>query len=165
MDIKKITIGLKLLGVILLGAYSWYTVHTIIEWQNDTITVEGNQIAKRLENTKYGDRFYLIIDSQYGVVEIPVNYATYLKSSNEQVQRLDYSPRALSRQLGDTPKLQGDYLMIRYIGWYYFLWVSAALIAFWSFVYGTIRLISYDDPWWSLVLLAMAVGLILNAWI
>lgn len=162
---KKITFGFKILGLALLGAYSWYTMHTVIEWQNDTVTVEGNQIAKRLENTKYGDQFYLIIDSQYGVVEIPVNYATYLKSSNEQVQRLDYSPRALSRQLGNTPKLQEDYPMLKHLICYYFLWVSAILLAFWSFVHGAIQLTNYDDPWWSLGLGAMAVGAILNIWI
>lgn len=162
---KKITFGFKILGLVLLGAYSWYTIHTVIEWQNDTVTVEGNQIAKRLENTKYGDQFYLIIDSPYGVVEIPVNYATYLKSSNKQVQRLDYSPRALSRQLGNTPKLQEDYPMLKHLGCYYFLWVSAILMALWSFVHGMLQLTNYDNPWWSLRLGAMAMGAILNIWI
>lgn len=168
MDIKKTKwsrLTLNALFFTLCAILGWYSVHTLVKWQTDTILIEGNQIAKRTEPTKYGDRFYLILDSQYGVVEILVPYTKYIAFSNEQVQRVYYSPRALSRQLGDTPELQRDYPMLKYINWYMMLWIGSTLLALFLFAGGIHISVWYDDITYLLGFGFMVFGGILNVWI
>lgn len=162
---KKIKlIGLACLGIC-LGIMAYTSVHSLIQWQQDKVSVQGNQICKRTESTQHGDRFYILLDSQYGVVEIPVSYTKYITSSNDSMQRVYYSPRALYMQLGDTPELQRDYPMIKYIEWYLLLWISSAVIALTLFCSGAPALTIHDNPYPLLGIGIMALGALLNIWL
>lgn len=162
---KKIKlIGLACLGIC-LGIMAYTSVHSLIQWQQDKVLVQGNQICKRTESTQHGDQFYILLDSQYGVVEIPVSYTKYITSSNDSMQRVYYSPRALSKQLGDTPELQRDCPIIKYLGWYLFLWISSAVIALTLFCIGIPVLNIYGNPYPLLGLGIMALGALLNIWL
>lgn len=162
---KKIKlIGLACLGIG-LGIMAYTSVHSLIQWQQDKVLVQGNQICKRTESTQHGDQFYILLDSQYGVVEIPVSYTKYITSSNDSMQRVLYSPRALSKQLGDTPELQRDCPMIKYLGWYLFLWISSAVIALTLFCMSISALTFHDNPYPLLGLGIMALGALLNIWL
>lgn len=162
---KKIKlVSLACLGIC-LGIMAYTSVHSLIQWQQDKVLVQGNQICKRTKSTRHGDQFYIILDSQYGVVEIPVSYTKYITSSNDSMQRVLYSPRALSIQLGDTPELQRDCPMIKYLGWYLFLWVSSAFIAFTFFCMGIPALLLNGNPYPLLGLGIMALGALLNIWL
>lgn len=162
---KKIKlIGLACLGIC-LGIMAYTSVHSLIQWQQDKVLVQGNQICKRTESTQHGDQFYILLDSQYGVVEIPVSYTKYITSSNDSMQRVLYSPRALSIQLGDTPELQRDCPMIKYFGWYLFLWISSAVIASTLFLVGIPVLNLYGNPYPLIGLGIMALGALLNIWL
>lgn len=162
---KKIKlIGLACLGIC-LGIMAYTAVHSLIQWQQDKVLVQGNQICKRTESTQHGDQFYILLDSQYGVVEIPVSYTKYITSSNDSMQRVLYSPRALSKQLGDTPELQRDCPMIKYLGWYLFLWISSVVIALTIFFVGIYSLTFHDNHYPLLGLWIMALGALLNIWL
>lgn len=162
---KKIKlIGLACLGIC-LGIMAYTSVHSLIQWEQDKVLVQGNQICKRTESTRHGDQFYIILDSQYGVVEIPVSYTKYITSSNDSMQRVLYSPRALSKQLGDTPELQRDCPMIKYLGWYLFLWIFSVVTALTLFCVGILALILYGNPYPLLGLGIMAFGALLNIWL
>lgn len=76
------------LVIIIGGLLAFEATHSVKYWQSERITITGEQIAKRLENTRYGDRFYLLMDTQYGVMEIPVSYSLYIQSSNDEVHSL-----------------------------------------------------------------------------
>lgn len=162
---KKIKlISLVCLGIG-LGIMAYTSTHSLIQWQQNKVLVQGNQVCKRIESTRYGDRFYLILDSQYGVVEIPVSYPKYITSSNDALQRIYYSPRALSLQLGDTPELQRDYPMIKYLRWYLLLWISSAVIALTLFCAGAPALALHNNPYPLLGVGVIALGALLNVWI
>lgn len=162
---KKIKlIGLACLGIC-LGIMAYTSVHSLIQWQQDKVLVQGNQICKRTESTRHGDQFYIILDSQYGVVEIPVSYTKYITSSNDSMQRVLYSPHELSKQLGDTPELQRDCPMIKYLGWYLFLWISSAVTALTLFCMGISALTFHDNLYPLLGLGIMAFGALLNIWL
>lgn len=162
---KKIKlVGLACLGIC-LGIMAYTSVHSIIQWQQDKVLVQGNQICKRTESTRHGDQFYILLDSQYGVVEIPVSYTKYITSSNNSMQRVLYSPRALSIQLGDTPELQRDCPLIKYLGWYLFLWISSAVIALTFFWVGILALLLNGNSYPLLGLGIMALGALLNVWL
>lgn len=162
---KKIKlVSLACLGIC-LGIMAYTSVHSLIQWQQDKVLVQGNQICKRTESTRHGDQFYITLDSQYGVVEIPVSYTKYITSSNDSMQRVLYSPRALSIQLGDTPALQRDCPMIKYLGWYLFLWISSAVIAFTLAWVSILALLLNGNPYPLLGLGIMAFGALLNIWL
>ena len=162
---KKIKlIGLACLGIC-LGIMAYTSVHSFLQCQQDKVLVQGNQICKRAESTRHGDQFYIILDSQYGVVEIPVSYTKYITSSNDSMQRELYSPHELSKQLGDTPELQRDCPMIKYLGWYLFLWIFSVVTALTLFCVGILFLILYDSPYPLLGLGIMALGALLNIWL
>lgn len=162
---KKIKlIGLACLGIC-LGVMAYTSVHSLIQWQQDKVLVQGNQICKRTESTRHGDQFYILLDSQYGVVEIPVSYTKYITSSNDSMQRVYYSPHALSIQLGDTPELQRDCPMIKYLDWYLFLWIFSVVIASILFCIGIPVLNIYGNPYPLLGLGIMALGALLNIWL
>lgn len=61
-------------------------------WQSEKIEVTGYQIAKRVNPTRNGDRFSVLLDTEYGMMEIPVSYATYITSSNncKHSWKIDY---------------------------------------------------------------------------
>lgn len=63
------------------------------------------------------EKFYILMDSQYGVIEIPVSYYNYLNSSNEQVH--SYKIRALDvkRYLENTQDFYKAYPVLRYNKW------------------------------------------------
>ena len=162
---KKIKlVSLACLGIC-LGIMAYTSVHSLIQWEQDKVLVQGNQICKRTESTRHGDQFYIILDSQYGVVEIPVSYTKYITSSNDSIQRVLYSPHELSKQLGDTPELQRDCPMIKYLGWYLFLWIFSAVIASVLFCIGISVLNIYGNPYPLLGLGIMAFGALLNIWL
>ena len=162
---KKIKlVSLACLGIC-LGIMAYTSVHSLIQWQQNKVLVQGNQICKRTESTRHGDQFYIIFDSQYGVVEIPVSYTKYITSSNDSMQRVLYSPRALSIQLGDTPALQRDCPMIKYLGWYLLLWISSAVTALILFCMSIPALLLNDNPYPLLGLGIMALGALLNVWL
>lgn len=162
---KKIKlIGLACLGIC-LGIMAYTSVHSLIQWEQDKVLVKGNQICKRTESTRHGDQFYILLDSQYGVVEIPVSYTKYITSSNDSMQRVLYSPHELSKQLGDTPELQRDCPMIKYIGWYLFFWIFSLVTALTLFCVGILALILYGNHYSLLGLGIMAFGALLNIWL
>ena len=162
---KKIKlIGLACLGIC-LGIMAYTSVHSLIQWEQDKVLVQGNQICKRTESTRHGDQFYIILDSQYGVVEIPVSYTKYITSSNDSMQRVLYSPHELSKQLGDTPELQRDCPMIKYFGWYLFLWIFSVVTASVLFCIGILELTPHGNPYPLLGLGIMAFGALLNIWL
>ena len=74
---KKIKlIGLACLGIC-LGIMAYTSVHSLLQWQQDKVLVQGNQICKRTESTRHGDQFYILLDSQYGVVETCILHQVY----------------------------------------------------------------------------------------
>lgn len=97
--------------------------HSAKYWQTERITVTGEQIAKRLENTKYGDRFYLLMDTQYGVMEIPVSYGLYIQSSNEEIHSLRIKLLTANNALEDTSKLQQAYPFLKHFGYHIAVWI------------------------------------------
>lgn len=76
------------------------------------VTVTGEQIAKRTCSYAYspykstqvyhGDKFYLYLDTQYGVMEIPVSYYSYINSSNEQTRSYKLSASNCLEYLENT---------------------------------------------------------------
>lgn len=58
--LKKVLVSLI---IITCMSIAFEATHSAKYWQTERITVTGEQIAKRLENTKHGDRFYLLMDT------------------------------------------------------------------------------------------------------
>lgn len=160
--IKPLALGLAGIG---LGILGYTSVHSLKEWQTDTVLVQGLQICKRVESTKFGDRFYLILDSQYGVAEVPVSYTKYIASSNDEVRGVYYSPRALSIQLEDTQELQEDYPMLKHLGLYLLLWIASVVGAIILFACSVPALSCHDNPYPAVGLGLMLLGAILNIWL
>lgn len=90
----------------------------------EKVTITGMQIAKRTCSHAYSpykstkvyheDKFYVLLDSQYGVMEIPVTYYSYLYSSNEQVHSYKLSASNCLEYLDNTQDFCKAYPALRY---------------------------------------------------
>lgn len=118
--LKKVWVSLIIITCMSLA---FEATHSAKYWQTERITVTGEQIAKRLENTKYGDRFYLLMDTQYGVMEIPVSYSLYVQSSNDEIHSLRIKLLTANNALEDTSKLQQAYPFLKHFGYHIAVWI------------------------------------------
>lgn len=116
------------LVIIIGGLLAFEATHSAKYWQSERITITGEQIAKRLENTGYGDRFYLLMDTQYGVMEIPVSYSLYIQSSNDEVHSLRIKLLTANNALEDTHKLEQAYPFLQHFGLHIAVWVLGVIL-------------------------------------
>lgn len=123
--LKKVLVSLI---IITCMSIAFEATHSAKYWQTERITVTGEQIAKRLENTKYGDRFYLLMDTQYGVMEIPVSYSLYIQSSNEEIHSLRIKLLTANNALEDTSKLQQAYPFLNHFGYHLAVWILGVIL-------------------------------------
>lgn len=110
MKLIKKNIG-KISLIFLSGLCCYLGVHYQILGAQK-IMVTGEQIAKRTCSYAYspykstqvyhGDKFYLYLDTQYGVMEIPVSYYSYINSSNEQTRSYKLSASTCLEYLENT---------------------------------------------------------------
>ena len=114
--------------IIIGGSLAFEATHSAKYWQSERITITGEQIAKRLENTRYGDRFYLLMDTQYGVMEIPVSYNLYIQSSNDEVHSLRIKLLTANNALEDTHKLEQAYPFLQHFGLHIAVWVLGVIL-------------------------------------
>lgn len=152
---KRIGLSVIALG---LGLASFLSVSTLRYWVTEMIDVSGNQIAKRLENTKYGDRFYLLIDSEYGVMEIPVSYNLYLSSSNDEQHSFRIKLKTADYALEDTSILQEAYPFLKYIELIIFFWVASGIALLFTLLSWAVSF----NQWLGLDLGLMLIGIILG---
>lgn len=147
--------------------------------QNEKVTITGMQIAKRTcsyayspyKSTKvyYEDKFYILLDSQYGVMEIPVTYYTYLNSSNEQVHSYKITASNAKEYLENTQDFYKAYPALRYAN----NWGTLPLVlGIFSLIIGLATAIAFsttDTPkentimawvWFSINVLAVVIALI-----
>lgn len=123
--LKKVLVSLI---IITCMSIAFEATHSAKYWQTERITVTGEQIAKRLENTKHGDRFYLLMDTQYGVMEIPVSYSLYIQSSNEEIHSLRIKLLTANNALEDTSKLQQAYPFLKHFGYHIAVWIMGVTL-------------------------------------
>lgn len=116
------------LVIIIGGLLAFEATHSAKYWQSERITITGEQIAKRLENTRYGDRFYLLMDTQYGVMEIPVSYSLYIQSSNDEVHSLRIKLLTANNALEDTHKLEQAYPFLQHFGLHIAVWILGVIL-------------------------------------
>lgn len=129
--LKKVWVSLV---IITCGCLAFEATHSAKYWQTERITVTGEQIAKRLENTKYGDRFYLLMNTQYGVMEIPVSYSLYIQSSNDEIHSLRIKLLTANNALENTSKLQQAYPFINHFGYHIAIWILGTILGAVTFV-------------------------------
>lgn len=118
--LKKVWVSLIIITCMSLA---FEATHSAKYWQTERITVTGEQIAKRLENTKYGDRFYLLMNTQYGVMEIPVSYGLYIQYSNDEIHSLRIKLLTANNALENTSKLQQAYPFLKHFGYHIAVWI------------------------------------------
>lgn len=136
-------------------------------WQSEKIEVTGYQIAKRVNPTRNGDRFSVLLDTEYGVMEIPVSYATYITSSNNCKHSWKIKLLTAYNGLDNTSKLREAYPFLQHDTLNCLIWVLAIVVGLASFL-GTILWVP-EDIWdkvfvygWFLVNgLGAVLGLIL----
>lgn len=124
-ELKQVWMSLV---IIICGSLAFEATHSAKYWQSERITITGEQIAKRLENTRYGDRFYLLMDTQYGVMEIPVSYNLYTQSSNDEVHSLRIKLLTANNALEDTHKLEQAYPFLQHFGLHIAVWVLGVIL-------------------------------------
>lgn len=103
-------------------------------WQTERIEVSGYQIAKRVNPTQQGDKFSLLWDTKYGVMEIPVTYASYIKSSNDDSHSIRIKLLTVYNGLEDTSILQEDYPFLQHWTLHIVIWVLGILVGLASLV-------------------------------
>lgn len=81
---------------------------------NGQVEVRAEQIAKRIENTKYGDRFYLLFDTKYGLMENQVSYAKYISSSNDRIAIFNLSLAEYTSLLDNPQAMEKEYPVMRF---------------------------------------------------
>lgn len=140
--LKKVWVSLIIITCMSLA---FEATHSAKYWQTERITVTGEQIAKRLENTKYGDRFYLLIDTQYGVMEIPVSYSLYIQSSNEEIHSLRIKLLTANNALEDTSKLQQAYPFLKHFGYHIAVWILGVTLGILTLVASVIFICYCSD--------------------
>lgn len=114
-------------------------------WQSEKIEVTGYQIAKRVNPTRNGDRFSVLLDTEYGVMEIPVSYATYITSSNNCKHSWKIKLLTAYNGLDNTSKLQEAYPFLQHDIRHCLVWVLAIGVGVASFL-GTILWVP-EDIW------------------
>ena len=124
-ELKQVWMSLV---IIICGSLAFEATHSAKYWQSERITITGEQIAKRLENTRYGDRFYLLMDTQYGVMEIPVSYNLYIQSSNDEVHSLRIKLLTANNALEDTHKLEQAYPFLQHFGLHIAVWALGVIL-------------------------------------
>lgn len=140
--ITKIWVSLVLLGSLMVEysslSYAKY-------WQTEKIEVTGYQIAKRINPTRNGDKFSVLWDTQYGVMEIPVTYATYITSSNDCKHSWRIKLLTAYNGLENTSKLQEAYPFLQRDALHIICWVLSILIGFASLI----MIIGFrsNNPW------------------
>lgn len=140
--LKKVWVSLI---IITCMSIAFEATHSAKYWQTERITVTGEQIAKRLENTKYGDRFYLLMDTQYGVMEIPVSYSLYVQSSNEEIHSLRIKLLTANNALEDTSKLQQAYPFLKHFGYHTAVWILGVTLGILTLVASVIFICYCSD--------------------
>lgn len=73
------------------------------------LSLEGEQIAKRVENTKYGDKFYILVDTKYGLIEKELPYNQWVNSSNNEYRKFRIKYAKARDQLENLQAVQKDY--------------------------------------------------------
>lgn len=121
---KKIKRALATAFIVLSGICCYIGVQSVIWYPSQEITVTGNQIAKRCTPHLYSprkstrvyskDRFYVLLESQYGAMEIPVTYNTYLHSSNDEVHSFRIDLQEAMSYLDNPQALLKSYPGLRY---------------------------------------------------
>ena len=124
-ELKQVWMSLV---IIIGGLLAFEATHSAKYWQSERITITGEQIAKRLENTRYGGRFYLLMDTQYGVMDIPVSYSLYIQSSNDEVHSLRIKLLTANNALEDTHKLEQAYPFLQHFGLHIAVWVLGVIL-------------------------------------
>lgn len=136
-------------------------------WQSKKIEVTGYQIAKRVNPTRNGDRFSVLWDTEYGVMEIPVSYATYITSSNNCKHSWRIKLLTAYNGLDNTSKLREAYPFLQHDTLHCLVWGLAIVIGLTSLVVGLV-----GEPediwdkefvygWFNVNLLGAVLGLIL----
>lgn len=140
--LKKIWISLVLtLSPILM----YEALSTAKYWQSEKVEVTGYQIAKRVNPTRNGDRFSVLLDTEYGVMEIPVSYTTYITSSNNCKHSWKIKLLTAYNGLDNTSKLQEAYPFLQHGILHCLVWVLAVVVGVASFL-GTILWVP-EDIW------------------
>lgn len=162
--LKKIWISLALTlsPILMYGALSIAKY-----WLSEKIEVTGYQIAKRVIPTRNGDRFSVLLDTEYGVMEIPVSYATHITSSNNCKHSWKIKLPTPYNGLDNTSKLQGAYPFLQNIMLHCLVWILAIAVVVASFL-GPILWVPEDIwgkvfvyGWFPITGLSLLFGLIL----
>lgn len=82
------------------------------------VEVRAEQIAKRLETTRSGDRFYLLFDTEYGLMENRVSYAKYISSSNGRIAIFNLSLAEYDSMLDNPQAMEKEYPNMKYSNWF-----------------------------------------------
>lgn len=140
--INKVWMGLVLLGSFMVqyGALS-----NAKYWQTEKIEVTGYQIAKRINPTRNGDQFSVLWDTEYGVMEIPVTYSTYITSSNDCKHSWRIKLLTAYNGLDNTSKLQEAYPFLQRDALHIVEWVLAILLGIASILLPL--LMGWEDKW------------------
>lgn len=150
--------------ILFSGFICYKSLHNIVEWQTTKINVYGTQIAKRISPSQRGDRFYILLDSQYGVIEIPCTYHQYISSSNNAKVSFRIKLLNANRYLEDTSKLQEEHPILCNEPVVMGYWLLSLIFAVGSF-FGSIFSIGYTENkyfliWFGVNFLGAIIGLI-----
>lgn len=135
---------------------------------NGQVEVRAEQIAKRIENTKYGDRFYLLFDTKYGLMENQVSYAKYISSSNDRIAIFNLSLAEYKSLLDNPQAMEKEYPIMKYKALFIVgmvLDVGLFLVVLIGLLYNLQWIDSEQDKWdwvpWAIVAGSMIYGFVL----
>lgn len=109
------------------------------------VEVRAEQIAKRLETTRSGDRFYLLFDTKYGLMENRVSYAKYISSSNGRIAIFNLSLAEYDSLLDNPQAMEKEYPAMKYYGYYLLGRILSALVWFILVIWGTTAWVEYKQ--------------------
>lgn len=107
MERKEIKWAVTLLLGVILGILTFGICNQDLYIKG--LSLEGEQIAKRVENTKYGDKFYILVDTKYGLIEKELPYNQWVNSSNNEYKKFRIKYAEARGQLENPRAVQKDY--------------------------------------------------------
>lgn len=129
--LKKLWISLTLILSLIL---MYEALSRAKYWGSEKIEVTGYQIAKRVNPTRHGDRFSVLWDTEYGMMEIPVSYAIYTTSSNNCKHSWRIKLLDAYNGLDNTSKLREAYPFLQHDTLHCLVWILAIVVGLASFI-------------------------------
>lgn len=124
------------------------------------LPLEGEQIVKRMESTKHGDKFYILVDTKYGLVEKRLPYAQWINSSNNEYRKFRIKYAEVRNQLENLQAVKKDYPYIGYGGAMIILFILGCIFEIGLFIQSAFGG-GNGYRYLGIILLAMLFGFIL----